>query len=468
MTELREQIHGGFSTVTRAVLALAILFPAITRAQTIAIRNATVIDVSNGRATRATAIMIDSNRIARVGSAPTTLGANTRIIDATGLFVIPGLWDMHVHIHFSGDTSRFATGRRLLLPLFIVNGVTGVRDMGSHLEGILATRDSIATHQLVGPRVLTSGPMLDGPKSGYAAAIRVADAEQARATVRKLKESGVDFIKTQSQLPRAAYFALADESARLGIPFEGHVPDAIRASEAITSHQRSFEHLLGVFEASSRIEDSMVAGARKGQAQYLATFDPRRERAIVARLAKAGVWQCPTVVSDLNTAADLASDPGLIFWGSQGVDAWRQSKERALDVDSAALDLRNRYAEYELRLVRDLHRAKVPFLAGSDAPAGYDLVPGSSLHRELEWLVTAGFTPLEALQTATINPALFLGKTGDFGAIAAGRKADLVLLERNPLIDIRNTRTVVGVVADGRYYSRQDLDRMRLELMARR
>jgi imidazolonepropionase-like amidohydrolase len=215
-------------------------------AQTLTINNASVIDVTTGKVLTRATIEIDGNRIARIRTLDVARPPDGDVIDATGLFVIPGLWDMHVHSYF-GDSTSFAGGSRLILPLFIANGVTGIRDMGSNLDAVLHARDSVTAHTLVGPRMVVSGPMLDGPRSQYRAAIRIASPEEGRAAVRMLKERGVDFIKLQSGVPRDAYFAIADEAGRLGIPFEGHVPDAIRAVEAIGAHQASFEHLLGVF-----------------------------------------------------------------------------------------------------------------------------------------------------------------------------------------------------------------------------
>jgi imidazolonepropionase-like amidohydrolase len=387
-------------------------------------------------------------------------------MDGTGMYVIPGLWDMHVHAFFSNDASRFETTRELMLPLFISNGVTGVRDMGSNLDAILAARDAVAAHQLIGPRILTSGPMLDGPNSRYAVVIKVATAEDGRAAVRQLHDRGVDFIKTQSLIPRDAYLALADEASKLGMRFEGHVPDAIRASEAVAAHQHSFEHLLGVFGASSTIEDSIIAGQKPSNAAILAAHSEANERAIIALLAKNHVWQCPTILSDLGSAADVVADPGLPYWLKNTVDQWKASSLRSLNsTDTAAAQAKQRFDAWELSLTTKLHAAGVPFLAGTDAPAGFDLVPGSSLHSELEWLVRAGFTPLEALQTATINPAAYLGRTQDMGTVAAGKIGDLVVLARNPLVSIGNTRSVVAVVADGRFYSAAELNKLRLRLM---
>ena len=268
-------------------------------------------------------VVVDGKRIASVAKTrPGTRHSGT-VMDGTGMYVIPGLWDMHVHVAFNNDPARFNTTSELMLPLFIANGVTGVRDMGSNLDAVLAARDSVAAHQLIGPRIVTSGPMLDGPTSRYQVIIKVTTAEDGRAAVRQLHDRGVDFIKTQSLIPRDAYFALADEAAKLGMRFEGHVPDAIRAREAVTAHQHSFEHLLGVFGASTTIEDSVVAGKKPSNAAILAARSEANEKAIIALLAKNQVWQCPTILSDLGSAADVVSDPGLPYWLKSTVDQWK-------------------------------------------------------------------------------------------------------------------------------------------------
>lgn len=450
----------------RTALTLVVvtyLAPA-SRAQTLTITNITIVDVINGHLVPHMNVAVDGKRIAAISTKP--LASSGAILDGTGMYLIPGLWDMHIHAFFTNDSARFHTTSELMLPLFVVNGVTGVRDMGSNLDAILAARDSVAAHQLIGPRMVVSGPMLDGPTSRYQVIIKVGAPADARAAVQKLKQRGVDFIKTQSLVPRDAYFAIADETRSLGLSFEGHVPYAIRGAEAIDAGQHSFEHLLGVFEASTTREDSLITVGARSHATYLALHNDAREAAIIAALGKHHVWQCPTTASDLNSAGDLAAEPGLPYWLHIAVDGWKRAALRGLNVtDTAELSVTRRYAAYDLDLVRKLHKAGAPILAGTDAPAGFDLVPGASLPHELEWLVAAGLTPLEALQTATINPAIFLGRTRDVGTVAVGKLADLVILSRNPLAEIGNTRSVVAVVADGRYFSPTDLTRMRLHLM---
>lgn len=418
------------------LVAACIAVASPVHAQTITIDNVTIVDVTNGRLQTRKTIVVEGKTIARIENATAATRA-TATMDGTGMFVIPGLWDMHVHAFFYNDTARFHTTSEVMFPLFIVNGITGVRDLGSNLDATLAARDSIAAHQLIGPRMLVSGPMIDGPTTRYQAAIKVTTADEARAAVRMLKDRGVNMIKTQSLIPRDAYFALADEAARIGIPFEGHVPNAITGVEAVSAHQRSFEHMIGVRDTAETL---------------------------IAALAKNRVWQCPTVVNSVGTAADLANDPGLPYWLRASVEAWRKTAvDRAAVSDSAARASDER-ATRRLALIKKLHDAKIPFLAGTDAPQGYDLVPGTSLHRELQLLVRAGLTPLEALQTATLNPATYFGKT-DWGTVAAGKAADLVVLTRNPLADIANTRAIAAVITDGKYYSPRELDRMRLRII---
>ena len=254
-----------------------------------------------------------------------------------------------------------------------------------------------------------------------------------------------------------------------GIEFEGHVPDGIRASEAVASGQRTFEHLIGIFEASSPDEDKYLSG-KKSPGMFLATFDAKREAAIIQLLAKNHVWQCPTLFWErgqwLVDAIDYSKDPDLSFaahtWVTKLWPASQKSIAKTLDTDP--LPVRGKFVTHELDIIRKLNAAKVPLLAGTDTAAGVDVIPGISLHLELQRFVAAGLTPLEALQTATLNPAKFYNKLADYGPIQKGRIADLVLLTANPVEDIGNTRKIAGVIADGRYISPQDLDQLRSKL----
>jgi hypothetical protein len=425
------------------------------------ITHVTVIDVAGGAARNDMNVVVEGERITQIGSSRRVkIPKGARVVDATGKFLIPGLWDMHVHTFFG---TWVPGGRDVTLPLFVANGITGVRDMGSELDLILAARGEIAEGKLLGPRMVVAGPMLDGPKTQFPASIAVATPEDGRRAVDMLVGRGVDFIKIQSYAPRDAYFAIADECKKKNIVFVGHVPDAIRASEASNAGQKSFEHLIGIFEGSSTVEDELLKGP-KGPGKFLETYDASREAALIALLAKNQTWQCPTLywergqwlvdVIDVNKDPDAKYAP--VFWREKSWPRFTQSIIKDLDTDP--LPVREKFVEHELDIVRKLHAAGIPFLAGTDTPAGVDVIPGFSLHLELQRLVDAGFTPLEALQTATINPARFLGRTADLGTVEKGKLADLVLLDANPTEDIRNTRKIAGVILDGRYFSRQDLD----------
>jgi imidazolonepropionase-like amidohydrolase len=455
----------------RLAVAGGLLAPPLA-AQTLTITNATVVDVSTGALRRASTVVIDGNRIVSVGPAA---GAKTRgrVVDAAGMYVIPGLWDMHTHAYF-GWPRDF--GDEYVLPMFIANGITGIRDMGSDLDAVLRARREVTAHRLLGPRMVVSGPMLDGPKVAFAASIAVATPEDGRKAVDMLKSRGVDFVKIQSGVPRDAYFAIAAEAKKDGIVFEGHVPDAIRASEAIAAGQRTFEHLIGIFEASTPDEDSFItrrygagrdSAANKSLAAFLNRYDAAREANVIRAIAANDVWQCPTLFWErgqwLVDTIQYAKDPDLAFTPRSWIDKKYPSMQKSIagSMDTDPLEVRRRFVAHELDIVRKLHAAGVSFLAGTDTPAGVDVTPGISLHLELQRFVDAGFTPLEALQTATTNPARFYGKTSEYGSVQPGRVADLVILRANPLDDIANTRSIAGVVADGRYWSPADLQELR-------
>jgi imidazolonepropionase-like amidohydrolase len=459
-------IQARFSGLNGVVLLLALLIPVAGAQPSTCIAHVTVIDTITGKLQPDTTVKIQGNRILDVSPRSHCDEKANRVVDGHGQYLIPGLWDMHTHVYFD---STAADGTDLVLPLFLANGITGIRDMGSKLDAVLEARDHINAGRLLGPRMVVSGPMLDGPGSTYKAAFPIATPEDGRKAVDLLKTRGADFVKVQSGVPREAYFAIAQEAKRVGIPFEGHVPDAIRATEAVAAGQVTFEHLIGIFEGSSPDEDQYLTG-KKTVGMFLATYDPKRERKLIQLLAENHVWQCPTLYWErgqwLVDAIDFTRDPDLAYAGHTWVtQQWPRSRAQILKtLDTDPLPVREKFVEHELGIVSRLHAAGVPFIAGTDTPAGVDVLPGISLHLELQRFVAAGFSPLEALQTATLNPADFFNRRADFGTVEVGRIADLLLLEANPLEDITNTRKITGVFADGRYYSRADLERMRSRL----
>jgi len=427
------------------------------------IDDVTVIDVTGGPSRPHRAVVMQNGYITGIHK---TKGFHIRggatHINGTGKFLIPGLWDMHVHTVF-GDW--FPRGKDIALPLFIANGITGVRDMGGELDVLQQWRKEIAAGALIGPRMVIAGPMLDGPHPRFPSSIAIATPGDGRRAVDDLKRRGADFIKLQSLVPRDAVFAIAEEAQKQGIPFVGHVPDAVRASEASNAGQKSFEHLIGIFEGSSPLEDEFLQGP-KTETKLLATYDPARAAALFALLARNHTWQCPTLVwergGNLIDQTDFAHDYRAKYVPAYWKDVtWKRFTDeiiRGFDTDD--LPTRQRFVARELEVVKAMHDAGILFLAGTDTAPGVYIFPGFSLHEELQRFVAAGFTPMEALQTATLNPARFLGMDATLGTVEKGKLADLVLLDANPLDDIRNTQKIAAVFVNGRYLSRPDLDKL--------
>ena len=438
-----------------------------TPAAPLVIAHVTVINPATSSVQTDTTVVAQGNRIISVSSSKGFhIPTGARVIDATGKYLIPGLWDMHVHTAFG---NWFPGGRDIILPLFIANGVTGVRDMGGDVAVLQAWRNQIEAGQLTGPHIVFSGPMLDGylpdgKNLRFPSSVAVTSPADARAAVDSLVAQHVDFIKVQSLLSPESYLAAADEAHKRGLPIVGHVPDKVRITQVVAAGQKSIEHLMGSFEGCSSQEDKFIHG--QGSLQLLLTTnDPKKCDDLIRLLARTQTWQVPT----------LAWQRGGTFldqldWQHQPLDryvpaywrdvTWKRFKEEMMpDLLHDPLSQRSEYFARNLQMVGTMHRAGVPFMAGTDTAAGIYIMPGFSLHDELANFVEAGFTPMEALQTATSNPAMFLGRN-DTGKIEAGNVADLVLLTADPVQNIRNAEKIAAVIANGQYLDRAALDQL--------
>src|SRR5258706_6749294 len=431
------------------------------------ITDVTVINPGSDSVQPHSIVVINGNRITFVSrSAAAPLAKNTHVIDGRGQFLIPGLWDMHVHSAF-GDW--FPGGRDIILPLFIANGVTGVRDIGGDTPEPFAWRREIADGKIIGPHMIISGPMLDARlpdgKLRFPSSVAVTTPQSAVAAVDSLKAQGVDFIKVQSVISHDAYLAAAAEAHKVGLPIVGHVPDKVRLTEVIAAGQKSVEHLMGIFEGCSTEEDKFIAG--QGDLKLLlSTQDKQRCDALIRQLAQSQTWEVPTLAwqrgGTFLDQRDPKDDPLDKYVPAYWRDVtWKRFTEEMMPgLLHDPLELRQKYFASNLQMVGALHRAGVPFLAGTDAAPGVYIMPGFSLHDELANFVEAGFTPMESLQTATSCPAKFLGTESTSGAIAPNKVADLVLLSSNPLADIHNTRHITAVIANGRLFDRAALNRI--------
>ena len=437
------------------------------------ITHATIINPGTSSVQENRAVVITGDRISSISETDKFQSPkNARVIDATGQYLIPGLWDMHVHSAF-GDW--FPGGRDIILPLFIANGVIGVRDMGGDTPILVEWRKEIADGQIIGPRMIISGPMLDGylpdGKLRFPSSVAITTPASAVAAVDLLKTQGVDFIKVQSVMSHDAYLAAAAEAHKKGLPIVGHVPDKVRIEEAVEAGQKSIEHLMGIFEGCSTEEDKFIKG--EGSLKLLlATQDRQRCDSLIRLLAQNQTWQVPTLAwqrgGTFLDQRDLKHQPLDKYVPAYWRDVtWRRFTEEMMpDLLRDPLELRQDYFHRNLQMVGAMHRAGVPFLAGTDAAPGVYIMPGFSLHDELANFVEAGFTPMESLQTATSNPAKFLEMEASFGSVEPGKIADLVLLSANPLKDIRNTQKINAVVADGRLFDRVALDHILMSVEA--
>lgn len=428
----------------------------------LAITHAAVVDVETGRVLPDRTILIRGEHIVEVApSAELRIPAGAEVVDATGKYLIPGLWDIHVHAAREGRARHF-------WPLFLSHGVTGVRETGSYLDSLLHWRAEAERHGSGAPRIVWSSPMLDGVPTSWVHGYGVADAAAARVAVDTMQALGFDFLKVYDRLPRDAYFALAEEATRRGVPFAGHVPEAVSAIEASDAGQKSIEHisepvylpclpegpaLLAAFlEARTKLgpeADSTRRALGRLREAALAGPDPEACRPLFERLVANGTWLTPTlaVVHGGLAPDSLANDPRLRFVPPALAERWREVRSARPEEE---VEVGRRIEEHTWRLVGLAHHAGVGILAGTDASDEPYVFAGSGLHDELVLLVRAGLSPLEALQTATLNPARYLEATDSLGTVAPGKLADLVLLDANPLEDIRNTKRIHAVVAGGR------------------
>ena len=451
--------------VSRALftpLALTFVFGCTALAQTqpqetTSITHVTLVDVPSGKELPNQTVVLQGDRILSVAAFDAGKPPQGRVVDARSNFLIPGLWDMHVHIQDLED-----------LPLYIANGVTGVRLMfgSKHTPSLRAKIASVP----VAPEVIFGSAIVDGDPPVWEGSIIVKNPGDARRTVDEIKADGADFVKIYNDIPRDAYFALADEARKQNIPFAGHLPYGVRASEASDAGQRSIEHLDGIAIACSKKEQSIIKELRP--LHYLEkmnlvveafnSFDAAKCQALLAQFRRNATWQVPTLTVHRGMAflndGHFTSDRRLAYMSGDVRHRWQPENDfRFRRWKPAEFELHRGLFKADKQLVGILFRAGVPLLAGTDAMNPF-CFPGFSLHDELALLVESGLTPLTALQSATIRPAEFLARADDLGLIAPGKRADLVLLSADPLADIHNTSQIQAVWLRGKYFDRATLD----------
>ncbi|HEX9736960.1 MAG TPA: amidohydrolase family protein [Thermoanaerobaculia bacterium] len=414
-------------------------------------------------------VVVDGGKIVAVGpAAEVSVPQDARKIEGRGRFLMPGLADMHVHL----------LGEDVLL-LFVANGVTTVRNMfGSPLH--LQMREKIARGELLGPRIYTAGPIIDGSPPEWDGSAVVETADQAETEVARQKAAGYDFLKVYDRLPLAAYDALVQAAREHRIPVAGHVPRAVGLEHVLASGQQSIEHLEGYSEALLGGGDSEWNRKRAvdfgrevlaGRRTLSELFDGEKLSSLAAATRDAGVWNVPTLVvwqrvlASATEAETLLARPEMAYVSPVIVATWKPStdfrRSALADEDMKALQVFN---QLRLEEIRALRRAGARLLLGTDTPNPY-VVPGFSIHQELRNLVAAGLSPYQAIRAGTRDAAEFLGAHGEFGTVEPGRRADLILVEGDPLADVGNVARSLGIMVRGRWLDKAELEQ-RLERLA--
>jgi cytosine/adenosine deaminase-related metal-dependent hydrolase/ketosteroid isomerase-like protein len=426
------------------------------------ITHVVVIDTETGREAQDQTVVISGEKILDVlKSSNASVRTEAKVVDGRGKFLIPGLWDMHVH-----GTKFDST-----LPLYIANGVTGVREMWGPPDAN-KFRAELAAKHLIAPHIYIGSPGVDGkPPIWPGVSIEVTTADEARRAVDDQKQRGADFIKVYSVLSRDAYFAVVDEARRQNIPVAGHVPNSVSIWEVTAARQRSIEHSFGIEVGCSSREKEfrpkfLVEQRNRKEWEALRfeawqSYSDERCKKLFAELKKNGTWPVPTLVVHHAFGRlhdpQFTSDNRLRYFSGEFRDWVNGSLDpRMKDSASDFAKMRATFAAEE-KVTGQLFRAGVPMLAGTDVGNAF-CFPGFSLHDELALLVESGLTPLAALQSATRNPAIFMNATDRYGSVAKGKIADLVLLDADPLQDIHNTIKVAEVFLDGKEFDRTALD----------
>jgi cytosine/adenosine deaminase-related metal-dependent hydrolase len=463
----------GACALTAGVLWPEELPAAPPAADLLVIENVSVVDAETGTLRPGMTVEVENGRIRRLAPAAGA-GPSGLVIDGSGKFLIPGLWDMHVHL-----ASKLSP--HLHLPLVVAHGVTAVRDMAdcenpfdrflACLEDKRSWNEAVGRGELVGPRIMgVASFIVHGPSrrdEEFPSFFTPINENEARELARYAKGRGFDFLKVYDSIPRDVYLALLAEAKVQSLEVVGHRPRAVSAMEASEAGQRSLEHArLFLEECYPGAEKLRSEDRRYETADRRAMVDEHEASQcdeLFAAMRDNGTWLVPThVTRKMDAFADdrgYRDDPRLRYIHPFQRMVWSKDAD-GMVADDPSPEGRKAYMDfYEkgLELTGAAHRAGVPVLAGTDANDTYAF-PGSGLHDELEELVKAGLTPSEALVAATVSPARYFGVEDEYGSIAEGKAADMVLLRENPLTDIRNTRSIEAVVLGGRLYGREDLD----------
>jgi hypothetical protein len=446
----------------------------------LAITHVAVVDVERGRVAADQAVLLKGNRIVAVSPwSKARLASSVRVIDGTGKYVLPGLWDMHAHLTLSTNPTRIE------MPLFVANGVTGIRVMGADRPSATPTQTrgldqhreaqaQISAGAWTGPRLLALASWAVNGEAGITDSMPVfykaRTRDEGRQLARYFKERGFDFIKIYNNVSREGYLGLAEEARGLNLPFAGHEPASLSAIELSNAGQKSIEHsrifLFNCFAGADSMRRRLLrVSGTISRRRMVDEYDPQACAEVFRTFAKNGTYITPTHVTRRMDAfagdSAFRHDARMKYIPLGQQFRWLADANGMVASDSSVAGRLSFMDFYKkgLMLTNDAYRAGVPVMLGTDAGDSF-VFPGASVHDELGELVKAGLSPAEALRAATLSGATYLGRTSDFGTVQTGRYADLVLLDANPLDDIGNSRRIHAVVLNGRVFDRAALDSM--------
>lgn len=426
------------------------------------ISNVNIINVKTGEILPNSSVAIDGDSITAIYTGRTSFSKSTEIIDGTEKYLIPGLWDMHTHHNWNYKDTN---------PLIIANGIVGMREMWGNMYEHKRIKEGIANRTMDVPDIYTGSPIIDGKPAYWPGSLEVTDAEEARQIALEQIDSGVDFLKVYSGVSPEAFEAIAKVCKEKNVPFAGHVPQRVSIQQAARFGMESAEHLYGVSVGFSSKQDSIVeTGVFEMDVIELLeeTYSEKEFENVCNILIEEELWMCPTLVTSRGYAnrynSQFAKDERLSYMESYLINGWIGDSSDFKYPETQYWDnISKRYHDYNMSLIGKMHKKGVKFLAGSDYPNPF-CMPGFSLHDELALLVEAGMDNLSVLQTATINPAIFMKKESKFGSVEVGKTASLVLLSKNPLEDIAHTKTIEAVFLRGKTFDKSQLTKM-LELV---
>ncbi|MEQ5789400.1 amidohydrolase family protein [Erythrobacter sp. NFXS35] len=458
------------------IASAATLLAGQLRAETVydlAIVDASIVDVQTGEVSVNRTILLEGDRIAAIVPSDSNFSSRQQF-RATGRYVIPGLWDMHIHIR-GGD--ELIAANAAWLPQYLSHGVTAVRDGGGDLPDVVARwRDEIDRGERIGPRIYTSLQKIDGPGSSWPGSIEISSVEEVGAALDNLESRNADFIKLyDSTISHEVYLATLEEAERRGLRTSGHLPMAVTIEQAIGAGIDAIEHEVYLARAASTRDHGFARRAAEGEPlsvyglanELIDSADDQHRDRQFAMMKANNVAIVSTIL--FGRMLDRETD-WTVFEQSEGLTntpermretfAERVAGAQARTPQQIATD--TLLSGHNRRLLADAVERGVTVLAGTDTGAVNSfLFPGDSLHRELEDLVAIGVTPLQALRSTTTEAAAWLDESEDYGTLEVGKVADFVVLQSNPLENISNTRAIEAVVQNGRLFTRGELQDLR-------